>query len=148
MSGKHTVEVLTSTPLELDIVDSIVQDWVADFKEGDPFPAASVIGSRSKLLNIALSFQGTDKTDFCQQPELRLATIKNGINELNRSIMSGEVEKIKANRIAVAELVGKRASFMAARYSTDMVDLIVSKKIDLETSMRAIMGHDKTIPKS
>jgi len=148
MSGKHTVEVLTSTPLELDLVDGIVQDWLSAFKEGEPFPASSVIGSRSKLLNISLSFQGVDKTDFCQQPELRLSTIKNGINELNRSIMSGEIVKIKENKRAVTDLISKRASFLAARYSTDMVDLIVGKKIDLENSMRAIMGHDKTIPKS
>ena len=156
LGGKHSIEVLTTTPLELDIQSQIVQTWMSGFKQpnerlgvvGDVFPSSTEVNSKEKLLRMSLGFQGMNGKDFCDDVDYQLVTIKNGFVALSKAIMTGNLEEMQGTKKILLELVDRRAQYMSAKFDINFLDLVASKKFELENLMMAIMSNTQTIPKS
>lgn len=149
LCGKHTAEIMTSIPLDIDLVDEIVNDMLVQAdKDGElKTMPQSTVNSRQKLLTMATYFQGFDQKDISQGMEGSLKVIKAGINELKRAIVAGDLVAVSAHKEAIKKAIGKRADIINCTQNTMVLDTVSSAKLELETLITDLMESKGLIPK-
>lgn len=148
VGGRHTATLSTTIPLELDLVDEIVSDWLHAESSRSTSPIAdSTVSSKQKTLSIATYFTGFDGVDICKQPELRLDTIKNGIMALSRAMTAGDIEAMTKHKAGIKDLLSKRASYIVSTMNTMVLDMITSAKVEFESRVMAILEAKTLLPK-
>lgn len=149
MGGRHSVEILTSNPIEIDLVDEIINEIAykaSQIKEGEGVPV-SVINNKQKLLTMATYFIGVDGRDLCSDIDMQLETIRSGVQAMKAMLMSGDVVKLKETKATVKEMLNRRADYINSTQNTIVLDAVSSFKMQFETMVTNLLDSKDLIPK-
>lgn len=157
LGGKHKATITTSVPIEFELVEEALDKFVVDQRKawetanpGKPFAGlpGTVVSSKNKLLTLASYFKGFNDQDLCKDMNLRLETIKAGIERLRQSASSGDLVEVQKIKPVLIEMLWRRAEYISGMVNTVVIDNIVAQKNNFEIKMDAIMSSKAIYPKS
>ena len=148
LAGRHSVEISTILPCEIDLMEEVLEDE-AKLKEEDGGDVTTYyLGSRRKMLMIAISYRGMDKADFGPKAELKFDSLKAAVNRYNRILISGDLTELKKSKDMIKDIIKRRATALAATMTTTLSDIASLKRHDLDTLMITALGREGIVPKS
>lgn len=149
MGGRHYIEVATSTPIEIDLVDEIVNDTILRAQKDNSLEALStaVVNNKQKLLTMASYFVGVNGKDICPNVDMQLETIRSGIQAIKQMTMSGELAKLKDTKQAVKDMLSNRADYIGATQNTMVLDAVSACKTQFESMVLELLESKELLPK-
>ena len=142
----------TTTNEELDIIQNILYMYAveaskADDEGKDDLTISDIeFNSIKNSIQLALSLKSINGNDICDDPMLKLKTIKSAIRKYNDILIVGDLDAANKLKKELYKAIKTRAVYIR-RMPTQLIDVIAEERFKVDVSIYETMNKSGVIPK-